>query len=349
MARGFSSMNPAPVLQVIGNVCAGLATMVLFWPLQRVLHSYASKFPSDDRWVTPVLYALLPLWMLLMVGLLCVTASGGFDWLRLGRMVTFALAAAATIALAVVTFVFVALYIRPGFTPRFLYVPGVYLVPLVTALIVVLSLSPRFAASELARWLRLPWAVFSAVSLVLCLGFFGYRLVNHGMGVQNLVRHVLNSRESSPDHLARIASLDPQSDNGFAELLKYVHGYHESGTREEAIDRLRANPEYLNKLAMMLEHGRGNANSDALEFLDGATLTEAERDRLALPARTALERFIGDIPAPNYMSPDRRKQLLRWGRKALPGIISKFYGTKVDFSLIMPEFEHALRPDESRR
>jgi hypothetical protein len=64
---------------------------------------------------------------------------------------------------------------------------------------------------------------------------------------------------------------------------------------------------------------------------------------------SAIECFIKDIPAPNYMSPERRKELFRWGRKTFPVIIEKSSSTDVDFSNVMPDFEHALRPDDTRR
>lgn len=343
-------MNPSPLLQTIGNACVGLAALVFLFPLSRLLWSYASKYPSDDRWVTPALYVLIPLWLLLLVALLCVTASGGFDWLRLGRTMLYPLAIAAGLALAVVTFVFIALYIRPGFTPRLLYVPGILLVPLTTALLVVLSLNPRLASVFPIQWLRLPWTIFAALSLVICVGFFGHRLVNSGFGgVGNLVHRILNARDSSPEQLAKVATLDPQTEFGFTELLGLADVYHDRQTREAATARLRSLPDFTTRLATILETGRGNANSDALDFIEAATLTPDEQKRLALPTRTALESFISDIPAPNYMSPDRRKQLLKWGRKTIPFITGKFTKTDVDFSRIMPDFEHALRPDDSRR
>lgn len=49
------------------------------------------------------------------------------------------------------------------------------------------------------------------------------------------------------------------------------------------------------------------------------------------------------------MSPERRKQLQRWGRRTFPVIIEKFAGTDVDFSKTMSNFEYALRPDDTRR
>ncbi len=338
-------MNPSPLLQTIGNVCVTLAALVFLLPLQRLLWTYASKHVNDDHWVTPALLILSPLWLLLMGALLCVTASGGFDWLRLGRPALHALTVAASVSLALVSFVFIALYIRPGFTPRFLYTPAIYLIPLATGLLVILTINQRLAAGIPIQWLRWPWTIFTALSLAGCVAFFGHRLVNTGFGGMAAFAHRLRqARDTTPDHLASIAALDPQRD--FAALLKYARAVEHQAVREAATARLRRNPACIDTIAAVLE---SRQPENALEFLHGATLSPEEQKRLARPARTALEHFIEEIPAPNYMSPERRKQLLRWGRKTFPVIIGKFPGTDVDFTQIVPKLEHALRPDDTRR
>ena len=133
-------MNPPamPAYQTIGNICVAIAALVFLLPLQHLLWDYARKNLNNDQWVTPALFILIPLWLLLMAALLCVTASGGFDWLRLGRPALSALTVAATLSLAVVSFVLIAMYIRPGFTPRIIYCPPLYLVHLGTLLLIIL-------------------------------------------------------------------------------------------------------------------------------------------------------------------------------------------------------------------
>ncbi len=342
-------MNSSPLVQITGNVCVALAALVFLFPLQRLFGDYASQHPSDNRWATPVIGALIPLWLLLLVALLCMTASGGFDSLRLSRPVLYALTVGASVALAVVTFVFIALYIRPGFTPRVIYTPGIYLIPLATGLLVVLSLNQKLAPGLPLRWLWWPWLILAALSLVVCAGFVGHRLINTGFGVREIVRRILTARDYSTERLAKIAALDPQSGDGFLELLDLTDRHHDRQTREAASARLRALPDFATRLATILETRRGNANSDALQFIEAATLTPDEQKCLALPARTALELFISDIPAPNFTDRERQKQLLKWGRKTFPVIIGKFSATDVDFSKVMPAFEHALRSDDTRR
>lgn len=342
-------MNLFPPTHTIGNICVALAALVFLFPLQRLFWDYASQHPSDDRWATPVLGALIPLWLLLMVGLLCMTASGGFDGLRLGRPALYTLTVGASVALAAVTFVFIALYIRPGFTPRVIYTPGIYLIPFATGLLVVLSLNQKLAPGLPLQWLWWPWTILAALSLVVCGGFVGHRLINTGFGVREIVRRILAARDYSAERLAKIAALDPGSGDGFLELLDLADRHHDRKTREAATARLRELPDFATRLATILESERGNANSAALEFIEAATLTPDERQRLALPARTALECFISDIPAPNFTTRERQRQILKWGRKTFPAVIGKFTGTDVDFSRVMPALEHALRPDDTRR
>lgn len=344
-------MNSSPLLQITGNICVGLAAVVFVFPLQRLFRRFASQHPSDNRWTMPVLGALIPMWLLLLVALLCMTASGGFDSLRLSRPLLYAFAVGASVALATVTFVFIALYIRPGFTPRVIYTPGIHLVPFATGLLVVSSLNQELAPGFPIQWLRWSWTVLAAMSLVLCVAFVGSRLVKTGFGVREIVRHVLTARDHSAEHLARIASLDPRSEDGFLQLLDLANRYRDRKTWEAATARLRELPDLATRLATILEISSGNSNAmgSALRFLESATLSSDEQKRLAGPTRAAMERFIEDIPAPNFTDGNYKKRTLKWGRRTFAVIIERFTGTDVDFSRVMPAFEHALRPDDSRR
>ncbi len=176
--RSSPTMKAYPMLQTAGNICVALAAIIFLFPLPRVLGEYAGMYLSDDRWVMPILAYLIPVWMLLMGALLCMTANGGFETLRLSRSVLYTLTVAASVSLAVVTFVFIGLYIRPGFTPRVIYTPVIYLVPLATGLLVVLSINQKNPPAIPIQWLFWPWIAFAALSLVLCALFIGYRLIN---------------------------------------------------------------------------------------------------------------------------------------------------------------------------
>jgi hypothetical protein len=166
-------MNPSAAPQIIGNLCVGIAALAFLLPLQKLLMDYAGKHVNDDQWVKPALFALIPLWLALIVAMSCVTSIGGFDGLKLGRPTVHLFAVAATASLAALTFVLVASYIRPGFTPRGLYTPGIYLVPLATLLLALLSLNPKLGSAFPIQWLRLPWTLVASLSLIVCVGFLG--------------------------------------------------------------------------------------------------------------------------------------------------------------------------------
>ncbi len=344
-------MNASQLLQITGNACVGIAALVFLFPLQRVFWDYASQCPSDNRWTMPVLGALIPVWLLLLVALLCMTASGGFDSLRLSRPLLYAFAVGASVALATVTFVFIALYIRPGFTPRVIYTPGIYLTPFATGLLVVVSLNQKLVPGLPIHWLRWPWTIFAALSLFLCVAFVGYRLLSSGFSAREIVRHILTARDHSAEQFAKITTLDPRDEDGFLTLLDLASGFRDRKTRDAATARLRELPDLATRLAATLENSAGNSNAMgyALQFIEATMLTPDEQKRLARPTRTALERFIAEIPAPNFTDSNYKKRNLKWGRKTFPVIIGKFSGTDVDFSKVMPAFEHALRPDDSRR
>lgn len=333
-------MNSSALPQIIGNLCAGLATLLFLFPLQNRIGEFARKHLSSDEWVAPVLFILVPLWLLLMGALLCVAVAGGFDWLRLGRTTLYILAAAAAVALAVVTFVFIGLYIRPGFTPRFLYLPVICLVPLATVLLVLVSLNQKLVPGFPTQWLRLPWALFAALSLVVCVVFLGHRIFRMGVGgVMGMVYRIGNPGPSSADLLAKIATLDPEKD--FADLLQRANRYQGREVSETATARLRSHPKFLDLLSAELESGYVEP---AVTFLSETTLSPAEKTRLARPARAAMERWVNRIPAPNYTTKKHLKDLQRWGTEMFQILPEKFAGTGVDFAPVIEDFKDKVNP-----
>ena len=75
-------MSTSPLLQTIGNIGIGIAALLYALPLQYLLLELSRKRDDGGGALAGVLI-LVPMWLLLMAALLCVTASGGFDWLRL--------------------------------------------------------------------------------------------------------------------------------------------------------------------------------------------------------------------------------------------------------------------------
>jgi hypothetical protein len=331
-------VNPTASQQIIGTSCAGLATLVFLLPLQRFLWEWARKEASNDQWVTPALYILVPLWLLLMVSLLCVTASGGFDWVRSGRPMLYVHTVAGALALAAVSFVFIALYIRPGFTPRALYSPVLYLVVLSTVLLVVGSLNPKLATAIPTQWLHKPWAIFTAVSLVGCVAFCGYWIVNTGVGgVHQIAHRMLNPGPPPAEVIAKISTLDPEND--FMDLLGFTDAHAPNEVREAATARLRSGPNFLERLSSELDSGYVEP---AVTFLHGATLTSAEQARFARPARKAMQRWVDRIPASNYTTKENLKNLKRWGTEMFNVLPQKFAGTGVDFTEVIADFKWRL-------
>lgn len=331
-------MNPSTSQQLIGNVGAGLATLVFLIPLQRFLMEWAKKEVSNDQWVSAALYHLVPIWLLLMVALLCVTASGGFDWLRLGRPMLYALTVAAAAALAVVSFVFIALYIRPGFTPRALYSPVLWLVTFSTVLLVVGSLNPKLASVFPTQWLQKSWTWFAGLSVVGCVAFFGYRLVTTGVdGVASITHRMRNPGPSSAEMLATVSTLDPQTN--FDDLIRLTDADRPVEVREAATARLRTGPRFLELMSTELETGYVEV---AMGFLHSATLTPEEKARFAKPARTAMQSWVNRIPGANYTTKENHRNLERWGNEMFHILPEKFAGTGVDFTEVIADFKWRL-------
>jgi hypothetical protein len=327
-------MNSAALPQIIGNACAGIATIIFLFPLQKLLANFADKHVNNDDWTASALYILIPQWLLLMGAMLCMTATGGFDWLKLGRTALYVFAVVAAIALATVSFVFIALYIRPGFTPRFLYVPVIYGVTIATVLLIALSLNQKFVPDFPTQWLRWPWTIFAGLSIVACVLFFGSQVqrINLG-GAFNFAYRFAHLGPSTSETLAKVAALDPEKD--FTRLLDRANHYERREVQEAATARLRSHPKFIELLSAELETGYVEP---AVTFLRDASLTPEEQKRLAHPACRAMERWVSRIPAPNYTTKKRLKELRSWGKDMFAVIPGKFSGTDVDFGPVQEDF-----------
>ena len=328
-------MPPTTVIQAIGSICACIAVLIVLLPLRSLLKDYARREVSNDQWVWPTLLIVLPLWALLMVSLFCVTTTGGFDWLQMGRTTLYVLTVAASLALAVGTFVFVGLYLRPGFTPRAIYSPVIYLAPLATVVLAISSLNQGLVPGFPTQLLRWPWVVLVGLNLVVCLAGVGYWMVRAGVsGVAQIGHRIRNPGPSSQERLAEIAVLDPA--NGFADLLWRANRDQGDAVCEAAAARLRSHPQFLDRLCTELQTG---PVEPALTFLRDAELSPAEASRFARPARKAMQQWVNRIPAPNYTTKQHLRQLRRWGTEILRVLPEKFASTGVDFAPVISEFK----------
>lgn len=335
-------MNASSVSQVLGNLCTGIAAVILFVPLQSFLHTYWDKHVNDDQWVTPVLYSLVPLWLLLAVAMVCMTSVGGFDWLGLGRSLRYALVVAGTLSMGTLMFIGIGLYVRPGFTPRVLYTPIIYLVPLSTLALAVVGLNPRIGSAIPMQWLRLPWAVVAGFGLFVSVFFLGPKVARLATGgLAGMAQQSGRVAPSSQETLDRIAKMDPQND--FESLLWQATPTHGRQALEAATARLRSHPDFVGQLAATLESGHFEP---AVGFLRDATLSPDELARLARPARTGMERWVGRMPAANYTTRTHFKKQRSWGTDTLRMLSEKFAGTGVDFAPVLEEFTDKV---EARR
>ena len=346
-----------PIFQITGNICVAIAALLYAVPLQILLWEFAHKRNDGPGGALAGLLILIPLWLLLLGGLLCVTASSGFEWVRVlcatvsggaGWLRFFMhpvlLTIAATFALAVVSFLFMGMTPQSGIMERILVCAPIYLFPFVTMLLVLLSLNPRLDLVVPLPVFRFSWIIFAALSLTVCVGFVGYRLVRTGVDSVAGITHGFHSAgPSNAKILAKIPTLDPQHD--FAELLQRAQPFESRTVREAAAARLRTNPNFIEALAADL-NSRGPSRS--LAFVESATFSPDELAKLALPTRKAIERFTYDILPPNYMTSQQRKKLLRWGKESLPALVKKFAGTDVDFAPTFAAYEQALAQEERR-
>lgn len=321
-------MNPSILQQIIGTVSASFAALLFFLRLLPFLSEWTGKQTSSDQWAIPALNILAPIWGLMMVALLCMTASGGFDWIKLGRGKLYLLTVAAAFALACASYVFIALYLRPGFTPRGLYSPFLYLILFSTVLLVVVSLNQKLVPGVSVQWLLRPWTWFTALSLVGSLIFAGNWIINNsGRGLADVATRKIVLLPATKEELAEIERLDPKND--FEKLVWKASRVEKPAVCEAATARLRSDPEFMPRMAAMLDSGYAEP---ALAFVRDAELTPDERLRFARPALNALGRWLSNAPAPNYTTSENMKRIRGFGDELFRILPEKFAGTGVDFS-----------------
>ncbi len=332
-------MNPSTSQQIIGSISAGLAVLLFLLRLLPFLAEWSRKETSSDQWVAPALSILLPIWVLMMIALLCMTASGGFDWIRLGRGKLYLLTVAAAFALACASYLFIGLYVRPGFTPRGLYSPFLYLILFSTVLLVVVSLNQKLVPGVSVQWLLRPWTWFTALSLVGSLIFAGNWVINNGgRGLADVATRIILLLPATKEELAEIERLDPKND--FEKLVSRASLVEKPAVCAAAAARLRSDPEFLQRMAAMLDSGYAEP---ALSFVRDAELTPAEKARFARPALNALGRWVNSAPAPNYTTSDHLKRTRRWGDELFRVLPVKFAGTGVDFTELQAWYEEKMK------
>lgn len=325
--------------QIIGTVSAGLAALLLLLRVTPFLSEWEGKQTSSDLWVTPALRVLAPLCGLLMIALIAMTAGGGFDWMRLSRFKLYGLAIAAAVALTAATFLFIAFYLRPGFTPRGLYSPFIYLITFSTVLMVVVSVNQKLMPGFSVQWMLRPWTWFTALSLVGTLLFSGRWIsTNAPRGLSSIVLGILVHVPASESELAEIAQLDPAED--FDKLLNRAGGVEKPAVKLAAITRLRSHPGFVDRMAAKLKSG---SVESALLLLRDADLTPEETSRFAGPAMAALGRWVNQAPASNFTTAENFKRTRRLGDELFRVLPEKFAGTGVDFTDVKAFYDDKMK------
>ncbi len=316
LGAGRALMNPAGIHQIVGNCCAGLAAVIYAIPLQYLLLEMSRK-RVDGGAIFAGAILLLPMWLLLMAALSCVTASGGFDWLRLSRGVLYGLTILATMAMAAVSFLRFELSRQPSFIDRIVGSLPIHLFPILTLLLVVFSLNPRLTRGLPLQIVNLPWTLVAALNLAICGGFLGYRLVVAGTRQLAGIGHRFQwSSGVARKHLAQIPEFDPERD--FTELVRLTHEFESHAVRDAAVARVRRHPDFVARLAVELTTGRAE---HALATVEYGAFTPEEQKLLAEPARKAMR---------------------RWGSTLFRALAKKLSPTGVDFQPAIDAFEQTF-------
>jgi hypothetical protein len=332
-------MNPSLPQQIIGTVSAGLAALLLLLRVQPFLSEWERKETSSDLWVSPALGILAPVCGLLMIALLAMTAGGGFDWMRVSRLKLYVLAVAAALALTAATFLFIGFYLRPGFTPRGLYLPFIYLITFSTVLMVVVSVNQKLIPGLSVQWMLRPWMWFTALSLVGTVLFSGrWIAVNGPRGFSSIALAIIVHVPATKSELAEIAQLDPVED--FERLVSRSGGVEKPAVKAAALARLRSHPGFVDRMATTLKSG---SSESALLFVRDAELTSEEKSRFAGHALAALARWVNQAPASNFTTADHFKRTRRLGDELFRVLPEKFAGTGVDFSETKAFYEDKMK------
>ncbi len=166
------------------------------------------------------LFIFVPMWLLLVVSLLCVTAAGGFDWLPANRVVLYAFVVFAAASMAVIS---AFLRFEPSGLGRLLHLIfsqlPLQVFPALTILLVILCLNPRPGMGIPLKSVIFPWFAIAAFNMAFCGGYVGYRLVLPGRNrVQialDLIRHW--NFNAKKELLAEVSELYPRHD--FVKLV----------------------------------------------------------------------------------------------------------------------------------
>ena len=119
--------------------------------------------------------------------------------------------------------------------------------------------------------------------------------------------------------------------------MNMANGYKRDPVRKAAIDRLRRDPEIISKLAGPLE---SREVEQVLDVVSMATFSDDEKQKLALPVRSAMERVTQETRREfRHIPKDRRKNMRKYFRRQFNEIATQFAATGVDYKPAIHAFE----------
>ena len=215
----------------------------------------------------------------------------------------------------------------------------------------VLGLNPRFAPGLPLKAVSVPWTLCAALSLATVGGYIAYQVAAFGANQVRAIAHRFHGdSQLARKNLARIPDLDPQRD--FTELLGFTGDFQSPALREAALTQLRRHPDFVARLATELKDGSvsGGSVDHALAAVAAASWTDDEKQLLALPARSAMQRITRYIRSEfRHFTKDRRQLTYKWGNRLFRTVASKFAGAGVDFQPALAGFEKAFTAPDAER
>ncbi len=328
--------------RIIGTISVALAGLLYVVPLQILLFDLARK-REDGSGALAWIIVFGGIWLLLMVGLWCVTAEGGFDRLRIDRRWQYVLAALVALCFAVLTLLRLEFPKHQGVATRIIIAVVVHAIPLLTMLLVLVNVQPRFALWIPHKAVFLPWILCAASGLVACGGYLGYQLVGVAGNKLGGLTHTLQQNNAlNAENLALIPQLDPKRD--FAELIRFTHEFNSDAVRAAAITRLRQDTGFVTSLVAELDSGSAEK---ALATVEVAALTPEEQKVVALPARTAIERYTQDTRSDfRYIPKDRRKLMRSSMERLFNGVAQALPASDVDLRPAIAAFDRVFEDPE---
>lgn len=332
-------------MQILGNICLGLALFLYVVPLQMLLLEVGTR-RDDGGGAWGAIFVLAPFWVLMTIGLLATTARGGLDWLGQARGLQYLYVIISCIALAVLTFFSLVGKMNPPsqmpVATRLFTGWAVYVFPLVMLGFGLLALNPNLRAGLPPMSYRAPMVLVTGISLLVGFGLLAQWAV-HTQEMQNAraERAVAESNERDRNMMARVQSLNATND--FAELLGFANRFENPDIRKAAIEKAQSHPQFTEALARVLSNGWAE---QALIYLDACDAPDPRA--VANPVRDAIvtltERAKDAVERTHTFHADD----FDWNTRIILSVADKFQTQGVDYVPAIQDYRRALDSQRTR-